>query len=198
MEVVNMNRGLTLLMGVLVLSLFYVSAVSAVVIHIPSKEVGLNKEFQLPIILRDANNIGSVDMVISYDPEVLEIINVKKGKDFKGLISSNTDQPGIIGLGIVSSSGFNGEGEVAVMTFKTLNAGSTQLNILSSNAYDATNHIDVKVEREEGEITVKKAGLSNALIIVGIIAILAVVLFVFYFSKLSKKNKKKKQQEKKG
>lgn len=104
----------------------------------------------LSVTLRDAQNLGSMDLVLSYDPEILKVVNVEKGSLVKGLFSSNTEQAGVIAIGIVDSKGINGDGEIARITFEVLKKGESPIEFVDVKAYDVETHVDLKVTSENG------------------------------------------------
>src|SRR6056297_2748058 len=50
----------------------------------------------IPITITSADDVGSLDMVITYDPALLQVDSVSKGELNKGILSSNTNTEGIL------------------------------------------------------------------------------------------------------
>jgi hypothetical protein len=86
-----------------------------------------NSTVDVPIILEGATDVGSRDMVLKYDPDVLRAVDVEAGKLGKNaLIESNTAREGEVTIRLADSSGIDGDGAVASVAFEVLgDTGST-------------------------------------------------------------------------
>ena len=86
-----------------------------------------NSTVDVPIILEGATEVGSMDMVLNYDANVLRAVAVEAGKLGKNaLIEANTANDGAVIIALVDSSGINGDGAVAIVTFEVIgDAGTT-------------------------------------------------------------------------
>ena len=72
----------------------------------------------VPILATRANNVGSLEFVLIYDPAKLEFTQVVPGVLAGGaLIESSSSQPGRVWAGIVDLQGINGSGPVAIVKF---------------------------------------------------------------------------------
>jgi hypothetical protein len=143
-----------LLLSFLLISL---TTASALTVSIPDGSGAVGDTTSISVNVKDAQNIGSMDLVIAYDPEILKVVKVEKGGLVKGLFSSNTEQTGIVAIGIVDSKGINGNGEIAKITFEVLKEGESRINIVDAKAYDVESHIDIKVTGENGVFKAEKA-----------------------------------------
>jgi len=86
-----------------------------------------NSTVEVPIILEGATDVGSMDMVLKYDPDVLRAVAVEAGKLGKNaLIEANTARKGEVIIALADSSGIDGDGAVASVAFEVLgDAGTT-------------------------------------------------------------------------
>jgi hypothetical protein len=82
---------------------------------------------KVPIILEGASDVGSMDMVLKYDPDVLSAVDVEAGELGKNaLIEANTARKWEVIIALVDSSGINGDGAVTTISFEvTGDVGST-------------------------------------------------------------------------
>ena len=106
----------------------------------------------IPIELLNANNLGSFQLTVSYDPDVLEVIEVRaEGLAKKAMLEFNADTPGLLIIGIVDSAGINGNGLVAKVDFKILQKdGQSRLQIESAQAHNVETLVDIAVNIENG------------------------------------------------
>ena len=144
------------LIGLLIF-LILLNTASALVVEIPDSSGAVGKTATISISIKEANNLGSMDLIIAYDPEILKVVKVEKGSMVKGLFSSNTKKAGIVAIGIVDSKGISGEGEIAKISFEVLKAGESPIEIANVKAYDVESHVDVKVTAENGVFKAEKA-----------------------------------------
>jgi hypothetical protein len=82
---------------------------------------------EVPINLEGAIEIGSMDIVLNYDANVLSAVDVEAGALGKNaLIESNTARKGEVIIALADSSGINGDGTVASVAFEVIgDAGTT-------------------------------------------------------------------------
>lgn len=155
---------------ILLLSICNVSAMSLKVSDATGK---VGEDVRVPIVVEKAENLGSMDLVIAYNAELLKVKSVGKGELNKGLISSNTnEQNGIISIAIADSKGINGNGEIAVITFNALKEGSSDVTIVGAKAYDVNTHLEITLNSTNGKVTI--SGKSTP----GFEALLAIVAFL--------------------
>ena len=109
---------------------------------------------EVPIRLSRADNIGSLEFVLAYDPEMLELVDVKKGNlAGESLLDSGSRNPGRIWTALINPEGITGNGTVAVFTFDLLDSEVTEsiLNLESVYANDATTLLDLLAEPSHGK-----------------------------------------------
>ena len=171
-----MTRPMTLLLIVCAISVLAAGVSAAdMAVSIADVSGASGSSIDIPILVKDAQNLGSVDISVTYDPSVLNVISVEKGSANKGMISSKTDVPGVVSIGIVDAAGITGSGDIAVMRCKIVGAAITvsPLTITSVKAYDAKTFNDIKTIKSSGTLTVKGKGLG----VPGFEAAIAVLAF---------------------
>ncbi len=133
------------------------SVASALTVKVSDATGAVGEAVDVPIVVENAQNLGSMDIVVAFDPEILKVKSVGKGELNKGLLTSNTGE-GVVAISLADSKGINGNGAVAVITFEVLKAGTSDLAIQTVKAYDVNTHVDIKVETQNGKFTAKEGG----------------------------------------
>jgi hypothetical protein len=104
------------------------------------------KFVSVPILATRADNVGSLEFVLVYDPAKLELAQVERGLlSGDALIDSNSPRPGRLWAGIIDINGINGSGPVAVVKFMIRdNVGGTMpFSLESVAAFDANTLVDI-------------------------------------------------------
>ena len=115
------------------------------------------KFISVPILATRANNVGSLEFVLVYDPAKLELEQVERGLlSGDALIDSITPSPGRLWTGIIDINGIDGSGPVAVVRFKIRdNVGGTMPFTLENvAAFDANTLVDIVTGTTPGKFTV--------------------------------------------
>ena len=115
------------------------------------------KFISVPILATRANNVGSLEFVLVYDPVKLELERVERGLlSGDALIDSSTPSPGRLWTGIIDINGIDGSGPVAVVRFKIRdNVGGTMPFTLENvAAFDANTLVDIVTGTTPGKFTV--------------------------------------------
>lgn len=97
---------------------------------------------EIPITVRGASNLGSLQLEVKYDQQAMELHGVKAGPLARNaLVDSNKSAPGVVRIGLVSTSGISGDGTVIILTFApTARGGSSNLTVSSVDASDTDLH----------------------------------------------------------
>jgi hypothetical protein len=114
------------------------------------------KFISVPILATLANNVGSLEFVLVYDPAKLELAQVERGLlSGDALIDSSSPAPGRLWAGIIDINGMDGSGPVAVVTFKVRNnaGGTMALSLENISAYDANTLVDILTTTTPGEFS---------------------------------------------
>ena len=117
----------------------------------------------VPIHLTGAENIGSLEFVLTYDPSVLEVSGVEAGGLAQSaLFDFGTRSPGRLWAGLIDSEGINGDGPIAVVSFKVVGPGASTSPLALENitTYDASSLLDILTNATSGSFTVDGRALT--------------------------------------
>jgi hypothetical protein len=117
----------------------------------------------VPIHLTGAENIGSLEFVLTYDPSILEVTGVEAGGLAQSaLFDYGTRSPGRLWAGLIDSEGINGDGPVAVVSFKVIGPGASTSPLALENitTYDASSLLDILTNATSGSFTVDGRALT--------------------------------------
>ena len=117
----------------------------------------------VPIHLTGAENIGSLEFVLTYDPSVLEVSGVEAGGLAQSaLFDFGTRSPGRLWSGLIDSEGINGDGPIAVVSFKVVGPGASKSLLALENitTYDASSLLDILTNATSGSFTVDGRALT--------------------------------------
>lgn len=157
-----MSRLLLVCIALLCIIVYTGPAAAEMTVSIADSHGGPGSSVDIPVSVENADNLGSMDIVISYDPSVLSVISVEKGSLNKGMISADTTTPGIVSIGIVDAGGINGNGPVAVLKVKVTGekGASGPLRIDRLLANNVKTHIDIQAGTHDGTFSVQSGGLG--------------------------------------
>ncbi len=122
-----------------------------------SDPIVLLTNVNVPIHLIGAGNIGSLEFVLTYDPSVLEVTGVEAGGLAQSaLFDFGTRSPGRLWAGLIDSEGINGDGPIAVVSFKVVgpDASTSLLALENITTYDASSLLDILTNATSGSFTV--------------------------------------------
>jgi len=125
--------------------------------------VMLPASVNVPIYLTDAKNIGSLEFVLNYDASVLEVSGVEAGGLAQNaLFDFGTRGVGRLWAGMIDSDGINGDGPVAVVSFKIIGPGASASRLTLENifTYDASSLLDILTNATSGSFTVESQALT--------------------------------------
>jgi general secretion pathway protein D len=111
------------------------------------KEVKTGEQFSVSLQLKSESELRSAPFQISYDPAVLEFVDVTEGDFFKrnngktnftNQVDSNAGRL-FVGVGRNNKEGIKGEGAVAVITFKAITAKpQTEVKLINAAPISVT------------------------------------------------------------
>ena len=112
----------------------------------PTSAQPVGSTFQVAVMLTGAHDVYSVPMQLKFNPSVLQLVNVDSGdllsRDGQAVSIVHRDEGN--GLVTISTSrppgvaGVNGQGAVAVLTFKATGAGESPLQLVKVGAKSST------------------------------------------------------------
>ncbi len=108
----------------------------------------------IPVTVRGASNLGSLQLELRFDPQALELKDVKAGPLARNaLVDSKISAPGRVQIGLVAASGISGDGGVVLLTFAPGGkAGPVSLTVEQLQAAD-TDLRDLVVTTTTGQFS---------------------------------------------
>jgi len=137
----------------IVLALFIIPSIcraASVTVAVPSVEGEMGAQIKTPILVKDAQGVGALEMELTYDPGILELTEVDPGPILSGLVDYNIVQPGRVKIAMATSQAVNGSGELFMISFKVMAAGQSQLGLENVLAWEQANSRDMTVNLEPG------------------------------------------------
>jgi hypothetical protein len=116
----------------------------------------------ITVTVRGASKLGSLQLELRYDPQVLELQAVKAGPlAARALVEFNRDTPGRLRMGVVDASGISGDGTIIAIVVRPTGAGrSTALLVERVEATD-TRLKDLVVSVSPGLFTAGSGSVSS-------------------------------------
>ena len=112
--------------------------------------------------MKNAENISAMDYRILYDAEIIELESINKTgftNQSDVTVSTNTSEPGVIHVTLISQNGLNGNNYLNLMYFKAkkdAKPGTYPISVLVTDIYNSS--LDTVVATtQKGTITVKEA-----------------------------------------
>ena len=109
------------------------------------------------IMVDPAENIGSLDLSLGYDPQILFFVDVLHGFLTEESIVEYNHDDGLIHLIIIDADGFSGSGPLLKVHFKVIGTpgDSSDLVLTDVEANDATTYVDKIIELSNGVFTIE-------------------------------------------
>ncbi len=123
-------------------------------------------QVKVPINLESANNIGSISIELVYDSDVLEATEVVAGElAANAMIESNIQTPGRVIIGIMDSSGMNGDGAVAAISYDVVDEEeNSTLALAEVLTHDATTLVDIINETSDGSFAAEGNAVTEPVV----------------------------------
>lgn len=123
---------------------------------------------QVPINLKGANQVGSLELVLAYEPSLLEVIGVTNG-DLAGdaLIESIVSTPGKVWIGMIDAAGVTGDGSVVVVSFRLMdgNLANSPLLLEEVSGYNASTLIDLLSTSSPGLVVMNDGSYTPPVVV---------------------------------
>lgn len=110
----------------------------------------------MPFFVKGASNVGSMDILIKYDPKVLKATKIKNGDLTKeAFFESNIEKEGQVKIAMADTLGMNGDGILVNVTFEVIGVGGSSSKIgFSALAYNSDTLVDIIVNSQTGTISI--------------------------------------------
>lgn len=121
---------------------------------LPPTPVPAPATLDIPVTVRGASNLGSLQLELRFDPQALELKGVKAGPLARNaLVDSKLSAPGRAQIGLVAASGVSGDGVIIILTFAPAGkAGPVSLTVEQLQAAD-TDLRDLVVTTTPGQFS---------------------------------------------
>ena len=121
-------------------------------------------DLKVSIDARNASNLGSLELTLTYDPNVIKAVSVEKGSLAPNAsLEYSVDKPGKIWLGMVDAGGINGSGTLATVNLDVTGSGdaSSALNFEKVAANRSTNLMEIITQNTPGNVKIKGKAVTN-------------------------------------
>ena len=140
------------------ITLTITASTTGTILYIEDRTIASGTESQTKIMCTNANNIGDFGIDITYDPSVIEILDVYKGA-LQNIVSTTQDwnilSPGTLRIGIITSQGITGDGSLVHIRFKAIgSSGDFTTLTLDATAHDANTFTAKTLLTYNGQITI--------------------------------------------
>jgi hypothetical protein len=106
---------------------------------------------QIPISIENADDIGNMDIMLTYDPEVLSATEVIKGSLTDGSMFESNIIDGTVRIGFVDTVGINGNGSIAQIGFDVVGSpGDSSVLTLTASANEIETREEVHIALRHG------------------------------------------------
>ena len=128
-------------------------------------------QFQVPVQLRGAQDVGSLYVELDYDPAAVEIVSF----DFAALPASTLVdhglEPGTVSIGVVTSGGLTGDWVIAFITCRraagAASSGDTAIAVSELQAHSALDLAEVLANGSNGHVNLTSLAVSAPTITFG-------------------------------
>ena len=124
-------------------------------------------ELKVPLDISGASNVGSIGIELAYDSTVLKPLVVKTAElTGNSMMEYNLKIPGRVIIGIIDSSGINGDGTLVTVSFNIVSSkGSSPLTLDKIEAHDTTTLFDIPAEASAGSYSAESKSLKSPTIV---------------------------------
>jgi hypothetical protein len=119
---------------------------------------------KVSIDARNAGNLGSLELTLTYDPTIIKVVSVEKGTlAANASLEYSADKPGKVWVGMVDAGGINGNGALAVINFDITGSGdkASALDFEKVIANKSTNLMEINTQNTPGSVSIKSKAVIN-------------------------------------
>ena len=177
-----MPQGIFFIFAVLLMIVFIIPPVMAegFLITINDQSVSTGSQALIPINITNAEELGEMNIEVTFDPSVIQFSSVDVGDISKnGIIEATETRPGTILINLVDDAGISQNGDLLKLKFDVIgNDGtSSTVSITPKGIYNLDKK-DIPAESSSGKITVTGEG-SKAPVSVHIpLMALSIMIFI--------------------
>jgi RNA polymerase subunit RPABC4/transcription elongation factor Spt4 len=162
---------------------------ASVTVAIPAVDGSAGTQVRVPVLVREAQGVGALELELTYDPSVLEAQSVEPGPILSGLVDFNVVQPGRLKIAMATSQAVNGSGELFLVMLKVLSSGQSRLGLEKVAAWEQANSQEMTVSLEPGAFKTSggaavSSGSSYLTLGISLIVLVIATLGFFFRKKL--------------
>ena len=141
-----------------ILILIFISPVSAAegtTIFVNNASAKYGDTIQITINVSNAKDIGSMDISLQYDPDILSLKHVEKGNLTQNSVMQWNIRGDKVLIGLIDGNGINGNGSIATLTSDVCGyPGSTSDLVLDATATNVSDFSPIQLITKNGKFTV--------------------------------------------
>jgi hypothetical protein len=157
------------------------AAAAQMTVSVDSASVSAGTNAVIPVKVSGASNLAAMDLVITYDPSVLQFFSADLGAiSSNGMIETNIATPGTLKIGLVDTKGISGDGTLINMQFNVIGTSgtTTQINPQVSGAWNL-DLVDIQTTVSGGTIIVGGTKIPLSMVtVLGALCVAGVFLCV--------------------
>ncbi len=120
----------------------------------------VNDSVLVPINIKNATNIGNMDILLTYDPKVVKATKVQKGSLTSDTIfDSNVQVAGEIRISFASTQGIKGDGGIAYLEFQAIGSpnSTSPVTFVEAFANEADTFAKLNATFSHGEVRISES-----------------------------------------
>jgi hypothetical protein len=121
-------------------------------------------DLKVSIDARNASNLGSLELTITYDPTFIKAVSVEKGSlSPNASLEYSVDKPGKVWVGMVDANGINGSGALAIINLDITGSGDKTGSLAFEKvaANKSTNLMEINTQTTPGSVNIKSKAVTN-------------------------------------
>jgi hypothetical protein len=148
----------------ILLTLIIALVITSGCVSIKKKSSTAAGDLKFNIDARNASNLGSLELTLTYDPNVVKAVSVEKGSLAPNAsLEYSVDKTGRIWVGMIDAGGINGSGTLATINLEVTGSGdaTSALNFEKVLANRSTNLMEIITQNTAGSIKIKGKSVTN-------------------------------------
>lgn len=160
---------------------------ASVTVAVSAVEGSAGTQVRVPVLVREAQGVGALELELTYDPSVLEAQSVEPGPILSGLVDFNVVKPGRLKIAMATSQAVNGSGELFLVMLKVLSSGQSRLGLENVAAWEQANSQEMTVSLEPGAFKTSGGAAvsseSSSLTLGLVLIVLALIILGLFFGR---------------
>jgi hypothetical protein len=148
----------------ILLTLVIMLVITSGCVSLKKKSSNAAGDLKFNIDARSASNLGSLELTLTYDPNVIKAVSVEKGSLAPNAsLEYSVDKPGKVWLGMIDAGGITGSGTLATINLDITGSGDTSstLSFEKVVANRSTNLMEIITQNTPGSVKIKNKAVTN-------------------------------------